>query len=355
MERYNKGKRTTIYDIAKEIGIAPSSVSKALNDLPSVSDKVKMLVKAKASELNYKHNFNAANLRKGSSKTIGVIVPKINVAFFSDAIAGMEEVCSENNHRLIICQSHESYTKEMQCIHTLIHQNVDCIIISLSQETRSTEHLREIRKHNIELVQFDRVDENFDSHRIVNDNADASYLAVMHLIKQGFKQIAFLGGPDHLAVYHQRKQGYLRAIKEAQLSIPYNFILTNEFKKETAQKAAVELLSSKQRPDAFFTVADHAALGVLQAAASLGFSVPGDLGIIGFSNEAFTEVTSPTLSSVDQQSRDMGKAAAAVYFNHAKVLSSVDSHPVASPGYEIQEVKSLLVTRESSNRTRKRK
>lgn len=345
-----KGKRTTIYDIAKEVGIAPSSVSKALNNLPSVSEKIRALVKAKASELNYKHNSNAANLRTGSSRTIGVIVPKINVAFFSDAIAGMEEACFENNHRLIICQSDESYAKEVQCIQTLIHQNVDCIIISLSQETRSTQHLFEVKKHHMQLVQFDRVDEGFESHRIVNDNAEAAYKAVKHLIDQGYKKIAFFGGSDHLAVYKQRKQGYLRAIKEADLNIPYNYILDNAFRKDTALKAAIELLTYKDPPDAFFTVTDYSALGVMKAAVSLGLRVPEQVGIMGFANEAFTEFTFPTLSSVDQQSRSLGKAAANVYFNH---VLTADSSSAIAHNFEIQLIESSLVIRESSNRKRK--
>jgi DNA-binding LacI/PurR family transcriptional regulator len=345
-----KGKRTTIYDIAKEVGIAPSSVSKALNDLPSVSEKIRALVKAKAGELNYKHNSNAASLRSGTSRTIGVIVPKINVAFFSDAIAGMEEACFDNNHRLIICQSDESYAKEVQCIQTLIHQNVDCIIISLSQETRSTEHLFEAKKHHMELVQFDRVDEGFESHRIVNDNSEAAYKAVKHLIAQGYKKIAFFGGSDHLAVYKQRKQGYLRAIKEADLNIPYNYILDNAFRKETALNAAMELLTYKDPPDAFFTVTDYSALGVMKAAASLILQVPDQVGIMGFSNEAFTEFTFPTLSSVDQQSRNLGKAAANVYFDH--VLSSHSSDTITD-NFEIQVIESSLVIRESSSRKSK--
>ncbi len=344
-----KGKRITIYDIAREVGIAPSSVSKALNNLPSVSNRIKALVNAKANELNYKYNSNAANLRSGFSRTIGVIVPKINVAFFSNAIAGMEEVCFENNHGLIICQSDESYEKEVQCIQTLIHQNVDCILISLSQETRSTQHLMEIKNNRMELVQFDRVDESFASHRVVNDNSHAAYEAVKHLIEQGYKKIAFLGGSNHLAVYNNRKQGYLQAIKEADLNIPYNYILDNEFKTETAQKAAIELLQYKDPPDAFFTVTDHAALGVLKAACSLGLRVPDQVGIIGFSNETFTEVTFPTLSSVDQQSRNLGKAAANMYFNH--VLAGEAANAVAQ-SFEMQVIESSLIVRESSERTR---
>src|SRR4029078_5470478 len=146
-------KRVTIYDLSKEMGISASYISKALNDHPSTSAKAREAVKKKALELNYKHNSHAANLRQGSSKTIGVIVPHINQSFFSEAIAGIEEVCFENNHSLIICQSHESYDHECKAIETLIHQNVDCILISVSAETQSLPHLQNIQNHSIHLIQ----------------------------------------------------------------------------------------------------------------------------------------------------------------------------------------------------------
>lgn len=344
----SSGKRVTIYDIAKEVGIAPSSVSKALNDLPSVSEKVKTLVKAKANELNYMHNSNAAGLRRGTSRTIGVIVPKINVAFFSDAIAGMEEACFENNHSLIICQSDESYAKEVKSVETLIRQNVDCIIISLSQETKSASHLQEIINHNKYLIQFDRVDHHFESHVIVNDNQQTAYAAVKHLIDKGYTRIAFMGGPDHLPVYKERKEGYIQAIKEADLNIPYNYILDNALKADAAQKAAGDLLQYKEPPDAFFSVTDHAALGVLKAARQLGLKVPADVGIVGFSNEAFTEVTYPTLSSVDQKGKKLGKAAANVYFNH--LLPGRDGAIQIETLFEKKIIEGALIVRESSNR-----
>ena len=152
----NSRKRITIYDLAKELGISASYISKALNNHPLINEKVKKRVKKKAIELNYRHNSHAANLRQGSSKTIGVIVPHINQSFFSEAIAGIEEVCFKNNHSLVICQSHESFEQECIAIDTLIHQNVDCILISVSAGTRSASHLETIEKNNIALIQFDR-------------------------------------------------------------------------------------------------------------------------------------------------------------------------------------------------------
>jgi LacI family transcriptional regulator len=311
-----KAKRVTIHDIAKEMGISASYVSRALNNQFGVNKKIIASVKKKADELNYRQNFQAANLRRGSSKTIGVIVPHIDQSFFSNTIAGIEEACVENNHSLVICQSHESFKQECIAIETLIHQNVDCILISISAETQSSSYLEEITNHNIHLIQFDRYLNAVDSYKVVNDNQEASYTAVNHLIKEGYRRIAFIGGPDHLTIFKNRKEGYLEAIKEAGLSVPYNFIIDNSLSKEMAIKAANQLLSLKEPPDAFFTVSDYQSLGVLQVAESLGIKVPGQLGILGYANEVFTELLKPSLSSINQKSKELGKCAANLFFEN---------------------------------------
>lgn len=338
------GKRVTIYTIAEELGMSGSYVSRALNDHPAVSQKIKDLVKKKATELNYKQNSHAANLRQGSSKTVGVIVPHINQNFFSEAIAGIEEACFENNHSLIICQSHESFKQESLAIETLIHQNVDCILISISAETQSASYLEEVSNNNIELIQFDRCLDSLNSFKVLNDNKEVSYITVKNLIDNGYCRIAFIGGPIHLSVFKNRKEGYMEAIKEAGLAIPYNFIIDNALSKEKAAKVTAELLALKEPPDAIFTVSDHQSLGVLQVANSLGIKVPEQLGIFGFANEAFTELITPTLSSIDQKSKELGKCAANLYFK--KIL----------PGSFITEtskteiIKSEIIHRQSSSR-----
>jgi LacI family transcriptional regulator len=338
------GKRITIYELAKELGISASYVSRALNNHPSVSQKIVDMVKKKAVELNYKHNSHAANLRQGSSKTIGVIVPQINQSFFSEAIAGIEEACFANNHNLIICQSHDTYAEECKAIDTLIHQNVDCIIISISAETQSAEYLQEILNNKIRLIQFDRCLEAVDSYKVLNDNKEASYSAVKNLIDQGYKRIAFIGGPVHIGIYSDRKDGYLKAVKEAQLSIPYDFIVDNVLSKELAVAACKEMLASKEPPDAFFTVSDHQSLGVLQVVESMGYKVPERIGIFGFANEAFTEMIKPTLSSIDQKSKELGKRAANIYFKNlmpGKTEADIEKKKI---------IKSEILIRQSSMR-----
>ncbi|WP_018627092.1 LacI family DNA-binding transcriptional regulator [Niabella aurantiaca] len=342
----SKEKRITIHDIAREIGIAPSSVSKALNNLPTISDRIKVLVRAKAKELNYVHNSGAANLRKGTSQLVGVVVPRINAAFFSDVIAGIEEKCFEYNHRLIICQSDETFVREVQAVETLIQQNVDCILISLSKETKTNLHLKEIVDRNIELIQFDRVDESFKSHIIVNDNEKVALKAVKHLLSQGYKQIAYFGGAEHIPAYKERKKGYLAALKSAGINIPYQHVVDDVSQKERAYITAIELLKGNNPPDAFFTVSDHAALGILSAIKELGLKTPEDVGIVGFANETFTEATCPTLTSIDQQSRKMGLMASDIFF---KKFREKEKQPSLRK-QETLVIKSTVVIRASSSR-----
>jgi LacI family transcriptional regulator len=337
-------KRVTIYDLAKELGVSASYISRALNNHPSISEKVRERVRKVSVELNYKHNSHAANLRQGSSKTIGVIVPHINHSFFSEAIAGIEEVCFENNHSLVICQSHESFAQECKAIDTLIHQNVDCILISVSAETKSYSHLENITEHNIELIQFDRCIDYVKGFKVSNDNRETSYNVAKALFSQRYTKVAFLGGPGHTAIFRQRKEGFLMALEEAGLSIPYNYIVEDILPKEKAKEAAEKLLLSKEPPDAFFTVSDHQSLGVLEVAESMNIKVPDQLGIFGFANEAFADLIRPSLSSVDQKSKELGKRAAKIYFENM----SAENEPDINNQEEF--IKSEIIIRQSSTR-----
>ena len=312
----NSRKRATIYDIAKALAISPSYVSKALNNHPTVGEDIRRRVKEKAEQLNYKHNSHAANLRRGQSKTIGVVVPHINQSFFSDAISGIEEICFAHNHSLVICQSHESFEKEGKAIMTLIHQNVDCILISNAAETTSADHLRQAAKNKIPVIQFDRCLDEFDSFKVVNDNRAVSYEAARSLINEGYRNIAFLGGPVRVKAFQDRKDGFIAAIAEANLPIPYNFIVDNVLTRERGQQAALPLLRLPNRPDAIFTVSDHQSLGVMDAAASVGITIPSGLGVFGFADETFAQLVTPSLSTIDQHSVELGRKAAGLYFQH---------------------------------------
>ncbi|MEB0260362.1 MULTISPECIES: LacI family DNA-binding transcriptional regulator [unclassified Mucilaginibacter] len=337
-------KRTTIYDIAEKLNLNPSSVSRALNNSSTVNPATKKLILKTAQELNYQRNTLASNLRTGHSKTIGVIVPRINQIFFSNVIAGIEAVTYEQGYNLVICQSNELLEKEVQCVNTLINQHVDCIVISISVETTEFKHLQNIIDHNIQLIQFDRVADELETLKVTNDNEQTSFEAVSHIIKQGYTRIALLEGPQNLNIFRQRKNGYLRALQENNMPVIKELMKENAWTKELSANATRQLLSLPQPPDAIFaSTSDFSALGVLEVATAMNVKVPNELGICGYSNEDFTDITSPSITTIDQFSFYMGKTVANLYFQEMENADTVVIPKVIS-------IKPKLIIRSSTQK-----
>lgn len=337
-------KRTTIYDIAQRLNLAASSVSRALSNSDKVNAATKALVLKTAAEMNYQPNVMAANLRKGNNPTIGVVVPRINQNFFSNIIAGLEEITYKKGYNLIICQSNELHAREVDCIHTLVNQHVSCIMISIAAEPGSFEHLQLVLDNHIPLIQFDRVVDELDTYKVINDNEQASYEAVNHLIAAGYQRIALLEGPQHIDIFRQRKDGYLRALNQAGFLVLEELMCENAWTKELGAAATTQLLNLRVPPDAIFaSTSDFSALGVLEVASAKGVAVPEALGICGYSNEPFTEITSPSITTIDQYSINMGKAMANLYFQEMEVLE-VDISP------KIVSIKPKLIIRSSTKK-----
>jgi len=337
-------KRTTIYDIAEKLNIAASSVSRALNNNGNINEETRKLVQATAAELNYKHNALASNLRKGQSKTIGIVVPRINQNFFSNVIAGIEEASYLKGYNLIICQSNELHEKEIQCVNTLINQHVDCIVISVSAEGSDYTHLQNVIDNGIELIQFDRVAAGMETLKVINDTEQVSMEAVSHMIEQGYQRVALLEGPQNLDIFKQRKAGYLNALKKHNLPVIDELIVENAWTKELGAEGTRRLLSLPNPPDAIFaSTSDFSALGVLEMALAMGIKVPSELGICGYSNEAFTEITSPSITTIDQFSVQMGKTVAELYFREMEKKES-------SRTPETISIKPNLIIRASTSR-----
>lgn len=337
-------KRVTIYDIAERLNLAASTVSRALGDNGYVNDATRQLVLKTAAELSYKRNTLASNLRKGETKTIGVVVPRINQNFFANVIAGIEDSTYQKGYNLIICQSNESHDKEIKCVNTLINQHVDCIVISVSADSYNYDHLQNVIDQGIQLIQFDRVAEDLETLKVINDNEQASFEAVCHLIEQGYKKIALLEGPQNLNIFRQRKNGYLKALKKFNIEVNDAYIVENAWTKELGAAGTKKLLNLPDAPDAIFaSTSDFSALGVLEVANDLHIKVPSQLGICGYSNEAFTEITSPSITTIDQFSIDMGKAIANLYFDELKRIEVL-----ATP--KIVSIKPELIVRGSTSR-----
>ncbi len=339
-------KRVTIQHLADELNTTPSTVSRALRDHPSISVGMKKRVRDLAILRNYQVNSIAANLRSGQSKTIGVIVPRINRDFFSNVIAGIEEVANKQGYGVVICQTHDELQQEANCIEALLRTRVDCILISISLETKGFEHFKKVIDMNVPLVFFDRVQESSKTIRIVNNDEKGAFVAVNHLIEQGYKRIAHFTGPGYINIYRNRKEGYLKALKENDIPIDKNLIIENKLDYQAGYDGMRQVMKLSNPPDALFSSSDYAALGAINWLKDNNYKIPNDFGLVGYSNEKFTSHISPSLTTLDQHSLEMGKYAANVFFDRFKsedrdfILNSLSINP-------------KLIIRESSKRKRK--
>jgi DNA-binding LacI/PurR family transcriptional regulator len=298
----------TIKDIAKELGISPSTVSKALKGHRDISSSTKLAVKELAEKWNYKPDQIALSLKSGLSKTIGVIVPEIVHYFFSTVISGIEDVAYDSGYHVMFCQSSELYAREVKAVETLLSTRVDGILVSVSKATENFDHFRKIREDGIPLVFFDRICDEIDSDRVIVDDETGAYEAVNHLIEIGCKNIIHLSGPQNLSIGKNRKNGYLRALKDHSMQIDDNNIILCD-SMEDAESLIPGILNRDNRPDGVFAVNDLTAAAAMKVIIDMGFSIPGDIAVVGFTSGLFSDITNPTLTSVEQHGYMVGKEA----------------------------------------------
>lgn len=310
-----KQSETTIHDIAKKLNISASTVSRALNNNTLISEKTRELIQKKAKEMGYRPNIMAANFRTKKTNTIGVIVPLINRHFFSSVISGIEEIAYNNGYAVTISQSKDNFYKETKIAQTLFANRVDGLIVSIAMQTKHFEHLKVFSERNVPLVFFDRVVDEINSHKIVVDDYAGAYKATEHLIQQGGKRIAHIGGPLNLGIYKNRLKGYKAAMSEAGLPIDKNMLLHNSLTREDGERALKKLFSQSVTPDAIFCGNDTTALSAIIYLKENGFNVPEDVILVGFSNEPFSEVVTPSISTIKQPGFEMGKKAAQLIIN----------------------------------------
>lgn len=312
----------TIHDIAKELNISASTVSRALHNHPRISKATRDAVHEVAEKYSYQPNVMASSLRQGRSKTVGVVVPRINRNFFANVIGGMEEVLAASGYHLMICQTHEKVEDEKAAIKTLVNARVDAILLSVSMETTLGDHLRTLKDKGIRLFFFDRVLDSIAAGSVTIDDRLGAYLNVKHLIDQGYRKIAHVAGAEQINIYAARKKGYQDAMNEAGYTIDPAWIIEKPLELEGGEEAFSEAMKLKHKPDAFFCAGDYAALGVMQAALKAGLQIPDDLGITGFANEPFTEFLKPTLTTVDQRGSEMGKIVAEMFMECRNNMNS---------------------------------
>jgi LacI family transcriptional regulator len=306
----NQKQHITIHDIAKELGVSASTVSRALKNNPRISESTREAVRKLAEKYDYSPNAIAASLRMGKGNTVGVIVPNIHRSFFSTIIGGIEEVLSQAGYNLMICQSNEKLEKEKAAISTLLDARVDAILMSLSIESENYDHIEELLNRKIKMVFFDRIPVGLPVHSVVIDDFIAAYRITEHLLKQGCLRPANIGGSNKINVYEDRRRGFLKAVADFGISIHQSYVLDEEMTLEGGQRAFRKLMALKEPPDAIMCSGDFTALGVILTARNEGISIPEGLAVSGFANEDFTGYITPTLTTIDQRGEEIGRKVA---------------------------------------------
>ncbi|MBP1841612.1 LacI family DNA-binding transcriptional regulator [Formosa algae] len=303
-------RKTTIKDIANVLNITPSAVSRALHNHPRISDKTKAAVKKVAKELDYQPNHLASALRSGKSKLVGIIVAKTNSYFFSSVVENIESELNKKGYNLIITQSNESFEKECRNIDALLQTQVDGIIASLANETVTFDHYNKIKEKGIPLILFDRGENDIGVDYVGIDDYQSSNIVVNHLVEQGCKRIAHIAGYSHTRIYKNRIRGYKDALKKHELPEDEDLLLEGSLSIEDGRAKMEQLLKLPILPDAVYAAGDYAALGALQVLQEHNIKVPEQIALVGFSNEPFTSLVSPSISSIYQHNKEIGKLVA---------------------------------------------
>ena len=346
-----KFNQVTIKDIARELGISPSTVSRALKDHPDISTETKKAVHALADKLNYQPNIVALNLRQKKTNTIGVIIPELVHFFFSTVISGIEDVAYQAGYSVILAQSNESYEREKTDIKALFNSRVDGMLISVSRETKNFDHIESIISKGVPVVFYDRMYNNPNTSKVIVDDFIGAKEAVEHLIEQGYKKIAHLEGAPGLIISEDRKRGYLEALKEHHMEIKDNMIQEcPSGSQEDGFRATKKLLAMPQPPDAIFTNNDPMAIGAMMEIKKKGLKIPQDIGLVGFSNWSYGPLIEPPLTTVDQPGFEMGQEAARLLIRQ---IEAGDKEQEPKP--ETKVLKTKLIVRDSSIRKSVRK
>lgn len=331
----------TIYDIAKALQVSPSTVSRALNDNSLVNKTTRKKIQRTATDMGFRRNAFASNLRKQKTRTIGVMMHELRSNFMTSVLSGIENITNQAGYDIIIAHSSESYEKEKANAHNLFHKRVDGLIASLSFDTPNLEHFRPYQEKGIPLVFFDRVEEQSDYPKVIIDNFQSGYDATEHLIRQGCSKIVLVTANLSRNVYKNRYNGYLKALKDAKITPQKEYILVKDLSERCAREAAETVLKMKPMPDGAFITHDLSAAVFMQTIKKAGVRVPEDIAIVGFNNDAICRLVEPQLTTINYQGDKIGEAAAKF------LLDYLDDKETAAAINTIT-LKSDLIVRESS-------
>lgn len=311
-------KTINIKELAGELKLSVSTISKALHDSYEISEETKQRVLETASRLNYIPNPYASSLRGRKSKNIALVIPEVADSFFSLAINGIESVAKENGYHVLICLTHESFDNEKTILKEFQCGRVDGVLMSISRETTQGDHIRDLISNGVPLIFFDRVFEDVETTQITTDDFESSYKATEHLLQQGCTKIAFLSISKSLSISNKRLEGYLQALTDHSVSLDEKYIIecTNDAKQN--YQITKKLLEQKNRPNGIIASVEKLTSPVYQVCSELKIKIPNDLKIICFSNLETAAILNPSLTTITQPAFEMGKTAASLLFKSLK-------------------------------------
>ncbi|HEY4335891.1 MAG TPA: LacI family DNA-binding transcriptional regulator [Puia sp.] len=336
-----RSKDITIYDIARDLRVSPSTVSRALNDDPTVSKKTRKRVFDKAMEMGYRSNQFAKNLRQQQSLTIGIIVYQLNSPFMTSVLSGIEKVANEAGYGIIIMDSAESVEKERANIQSLFQRRVDGVIAFPAPGSNEPAHFAPLLDKNIPVIFLDRPAVVPGIPSVVIDNVRCGHMATRHLIEQGCERIAFVSSPMEDEVYALRCNGYRAALKESDLPFDESLLLIAAPTEEESAAVARRLLRLSPAPDGLFATSDLTAAVCIRQLLDSGVRVPEDIAVVGFNNDVLGKLIRPALSTVNYPGMEMGETAVSTLLKHLKGLGAIDNITSVT-------IRAELIVRESS-------
>ena len=312
----------TMKDIARELGISVATVSRALKDSPRISAERRAMVQQYAKEHNFVPNVIAESLRYARvqpMKVIGVIIPEFTHFYFSSVLAGIEEEASSRGYLVMVAQSEESYEREVK-ICQLFYENKVCgIIVSQAKNTQHYEHFQKLQNSGMPLVFYDRICTGVNASRVVVDDYMGAYNAVSHLIETGCKRIAYYGSAMNLEISKNRFNGYKDAILKHGLQYDPELTIMCDNHAD-AEVLTPQVMEREQRPDSFFAINDDTAIGILNTVKHMGYRVPEDISICGFTNGQRALACDPKLTTVEQRGHRVGEEAVSI------LIDKVEGH-----------------------------
>jgi LacI family transcriptional regulator len=333
-------------ELAKELNLSFSTVSKALRDSHEISDATKKRVLDKAKEKNYQVNLLASSFRKQKTKTIGIVIPEVVNDFFGPVINGIESIAQERGYHVLIYLTHEDMQKEVAIAKILQNGRVDGIMISLSANTSDTAHLEELKEKEIPLVFFDRIAEHIDAPKVITDDFSSGAEATQHLVENGCKRIAFLSISQLLSISNKRMNGYKEALKNNNMEVDNSLVVYCEGNGKKDNDLIRDLLTRKDRPDGIFASIESLALATYEICEELKLKIPRDIKVICFSNLKTAGLLNPSMTTITQPAFEIGREAAAILF---KLIEKKGHHFLL----EKTVIKSTLIQRNSTKGKRK--